>query len=92
MRDFTEDLAEVQRRVDDARHYLRIDDGRERAAELEKEISKPDLWDDPDRARQVSTELARLNDDHSLVEGLERRVSDAQALHELAREENDDSF
>ena len=92
MRDFTEDLGEVRRRVDDARRYLRVDDGKERAAELEVEISKPDLWDDPDRARQVSTELARLNDDRSLVEALERRIGDAEALHQLAREENDDSF
>jgi peptide chain release factor 2 len=92
MRDFTEDLAEVARRVADARRYLRIDDGRVRAAELEAEISKPDLWDDPDRARQVTTELSRLNDDSALVEGLERRVGDAKALHELAREEGDESF
>src|SRR5687767_5499998 len=92
MRDFTEELGEVRRRVGDARRYLRIDEGRERATELEAEISKPDLWDDPDRARQVTTELARLNDDHVLVDGLERRVSDADALHELAREEGDDSF
>jgi peptide chain release factor 2 len=92
MRDFTEELGEVRRRVGDARRYLRIDEGRERATELEAEISKPDLWDDPDRARQVTTELARLNDDHVLVDGLERRVADAGALQELAREEGDDSF
>jgi peptide chain release factor 2 len=92
MRDFTEDLVEVARRVADARRYLRIDDGRARAAELEAEISKPDLWDDADRARLVTTELARLNDDFALIDALERRVGDAKALHELAREEGDESF
>src|SRR5581483_5599569 len=91
MRDFTEDLADLHRRVDDAHGYLRIDAARTRAGELEAEIGKPDLWDDPDRARTLTSEFARLNDDITLVDALERRVSDVETLHELAREEGDDS-
>src|SRR5581483_9333148 len=74
MRDFTEDLADLHRRVDDAHGYLRIDAARTRAGELEAEIGKPDLWDDPDRARTLTSEFARLNDDITLVDALERRV------------------
>ena len=59
MRDFTDDLAELRSRVADAHAYLRIDDARERLAELEVEASRPDLWDDPDAARTVTTELSR---------------------------------
>ena len=51
MRDFSEDLTELQRRVADARAYLRVDVAEARLAELEVEASKPDLWDDPDAAR-----------------------------------------
>jgi peptide chain release factor 2 len=91
MRDFTEDLNELRQRVDDARRYLRVDAARSRIAELETLAGKPDLWDDPDQARAVTSELARLTDDVVLVDGLEQRVSDLETLAELAREESDDS-
>ncbi len=92
MRDFTDDLAGLQRRVGDARKYLRIDDAESHVAELETEASRPDLWDDQDAARRVTTELARVREDIDLVRGLEERVSDVQTLFELAREESDESL
>jgi peptide chain release factor 2 len=91
MRDFSDDLTELTKRVTDARGYLHIDDARERLAELEVEASKPDLWDDPKAARRVTTELAAVRDDVELIEGLEARVEDAQTLFELGREEGDES-
>jgi peptide chain release factor 2 len=91
MRDFTEPLADLRRRVDEARRYLRIDAARARLSELEARASRPDLWDDADAARQVTTELARVRDDIELVERLDRKVSDVETLFELGREEGDDS-
>ncbi len=91
MRDFSDDLSELRRRVTDARAYLRVDAAEARLAELEQAASKPDLWDDPDAARRVTTELAQVKDDIDLVRGLEERCSDLETLHELAREEADDS-
>ncbi|HUF83244.1 MAG TPA: peptide chain release factor 2 [Acidimicrobiia bacterium] len=92
MRDFTESLADLRRRVHEAHGYLRVDAARERKAELESKASRPDLWDDQAQARQVNTELARVSEDIDLVEGLDGRVSDLETLHELAREEGDDSI
>src|SRR5207237_133032 len=91
MRDFTEDLTDLRRRVDEARRYLHVEAARARIAELEVEAAKPGLWDDPDTARAVTSQLARLNDDVVLVDGLERRISDLETLHELGREESDES-
>ena len=91
MRDFSDDLSELRRRVTDARSYLRVDAAEARLAELEQAASKPDLWDDPDAARQVTGELARVKDDIDLVRGLEERCSDLETLQELAREESDES-
>ena len=91
MRDFTDDLAELRRRVDDARAYLHVDTNRARLGDLEAEAARPDLWDDPEAARRVTTEMARVRDDVQLVDDLEGRLSDVETLHELAREEDDDS-
>jgi peptide chain release factor 2 len=91
MRDYTESLADLRHRVDDARAYLQIDAARARLAELEDEASRPDLWDDQDQARKVTTELARVRDDLELIDGLEERLSELETLFELGREEGDDS-
>ena len=91
MRDFTDDLDALGRRLDDAARYLDVDAKRVRMAELEKELGRPDLWDDADNARGVTTEFGRLNDDVQLVDGLRARLDDAATLYQLAVEEGDDS-
>jgi peptide chain release factor 2 len=91
MRDFTESLADLRRRIDDARAYLQIDAARTRLTELEQEASRADLWEDQEQARKVTTELARLRDDLVLFDGLEARLSELETLFELGREESDDS-
>jgi peptide chain release factor 2 len=91
MRDFSEDLADVARRVSDARAYLKIDDARAKLAELEEQASAPDLWNDTEHARKVTSELSAVRDDVELVDGLQQRVDDLETLAELAREEGDES-
>src|SRR5437016_9000408 len=91
MRDNTFDLADVARRVHDAHQYLRIEAARKRLAELEAAASDAALWDDPDRARKVTSELSAVRDDVDLIDGLEQRLSDVQTLFELGCEEGDDS-
>jgi peptide chain release factor 2 len=91
MRDLTDDLAELRRRLAEARAYLRIDELRASRPQLETEASRPDLWDDPDRARQVTGELAAVVEDLELYDGLEGRIDDAETLFELGRDEGDDS-
>ncbi|HEY5076200.1 MAG TPA: peptide chain release factor 2 [Acidimicrobiia bacterium] len=92
MRDSSEELSDLARRVADAHKYLRIDEARTRLAELEEQASAPDLWDDADRARRVTSEMSSVREDVELMAELDRRLSDVQTLYDLAREEDDDSF
>ena len=92
MKDFSEEIADLARRVADAHKYLRIDEARTRLVELEEQASAPDLWDDADRARQVTSEMSSVREDVELMDELDRRLSDVQTLYELARDEDDDSF
>jgi peptide chain release factor 2 len=92
MRDFSEDLADLARRVHEAHRYLGIDEARVQLTALEAEVSAPELWDDPDRARKVNGEFAAVRDDVELVDDLESRMSDVQTLFELARDESDASI
>jgi peptide chain release factor 2 len=91
MRDFSDDLSELAKRVADAHAYLKVDEQRDRLVALEEEAARPDLWDDPDAARKVTTEMSAVRDDVELVAELDGRVDDLQTLFELGREERDDS-
>jgi peptide chain release factor 2 len=91
MRDFTDDLRDLARRLGEAAGYLKVDEGRDRLAELEAEIGRPDLWDDAERAKQVNAEYAAVKDDVDTFDRLSGALSDAEVLHELAREVDDES-
>jgi len=91
MRDFTDDLREQRRRLEEAGEYLKIEAGRDRLVELESEMQRPDLWDDAELAKRVNTEYSNVKDDVDTFDDLSRRLGDAETLHEMAREEDDAS-
>lgn len=92
MQDFSDTFAALRVRLDEAAGYLRIEDQRARQPQLEAEMSRPDLWDDPNAARLVQTELSSVNDDIALFEGLTAKLEDAETLAEMAVEESDESL
>jgi peptide chain release factor 2 len=91
MRDFTPDIRDLRRRLQEAESYLAIAESRERFAVLEAEIADPALWDDQDRAKKLNAEYANLRDDLTVYDGLADQLSDIEVLHELARDEGDES-
>lgn len=91
MRDFTDDLRELRRRLAEAHTYLEIDEARNRLVELEGEVARPGLWDDPELAKKVNADYAATKDDVEVYAALTAAIDDAEVLHELARDEGDDS-
>ena len=63
---------------------------RRRLTELEDAAGDPGLWDDPDHAQRVMTELRRIQDDLALVDRFASRLEDLETLNELAVEEGDE--
>ena len=57
--------------------------------ELEAEASAPDLWDDQERAQQVTSRLSFVQGEVRRVETLRRRFDDLPILYELADAEDD---
>jgi peptide chain release factor 2 len=91
MRNFSDDLAALRKRLAEAEGYLDLAGKRGRMIELEAEMARPDLWDDQNHAREVTTEFGRVSDDIKVLDGLAQRIDDAETLFELAAEESDES-
>ncbi len=55
--------------------------------ELEAQASQPNLWDDVDRAQQVTSQLSRLKAEHDRVTGMDDRIEELEVLVQLGSEE-----
>lgn len=91
MRDFGADFSALEKRLAEARGYLKEEAGRARLAELEVEMGRADLWDDPAVGKAVSSEFSAVNDDITLLDSLASSIDDMKTLHELGVEEADES-
>jgi peptide chain release factor 2 len=91
LRDYSDDLKELRRRLGEAEGYLKIDTNRARLSELEFEVGRPDLWDDQDEAKRINAEYAAVKDDIDDYDVLAGEMEDVEILHEMAREVDDAS-
>ena len=64
---------------------------RARIVELEISASVPDLWDDPENAQKVTSELSNTQDEVAKLGALRSRLDDLNLLLELAEGEEDAS-
>jgi peptide chain release factor 2 len=62
---------------------------RQRSAALSESAAAPDLWDDPENAQRITSQLAYLDGEIRRIEDVRRRLDDAQTLWELAEAEDD---
>jgi peptide chain release factor 2 len=60
-----------------------------RIADLSEQASVPNLWDDPERAQQVTSQLSAVQAELDRVDRLRGRIDDLETLVELATEEAD---
>ncbi len=83
-------IASQHSRAEQAAAYLDIDGKRARHDELEDQAGRPDLWDDPEAAAKVTTELAKTAAEIRRVEEVFQKIDDLATLNELALEMEDE--
>ncbi len=59
-------------------------------AKLSDEAAAPDLWDDPDAAQKVTSELSHLQSELERLRAIDARIDDLEAMVELAEESESD--
>ena len=89
MADVPAELKELTATLASISSVLDLDSMRAKSADLEAQASVPDLWDDPEKAQQVTSALSHVQSDIRRVEELERRLEDAGLLWEMAEAEDD---
>jgi peptide chain release factor 2 len=87
--DFSEEIKNLRATMNSVREVTDLTSLESQIADLEQQASAPDLWDDQDKAQQVTSSLSRAKAEHDRVTGMDARIDDLEALVELGQEEND---
>jgi peptide chain release factor 2 len=90
--DYGAELTALSSRARAAAEYLHLDHLRAELTRLETEVADPDLWNDGEHARRVTTAYGRTKADVEELETLLGRIADAETLLELAAEEGGDAI
>ena len=86
-----ERLAALQTTMGSIEAVLDLPALREQVVDLEAQASAPDLWDDQERAQQVTSRLSFVQGELRKVGALRSRLDDLPVLFELAQDEGDEA-
>ncbi len=84
-------LVAMKDSVKELKNQLRIEEARERAAELERETMVQDFWSDAEKSSKKLQEIKQLKDKVEGYESLSSKLEDTLVLCEMAIDENDES-
>ena len=87
--DFAAALPELDQALRSIEAVVDPERKRTEIAELEVAVAAPDLWDDPENAQRVTSQLSVLQSEVDRVTGLRSRLDDLGVLVELGQEEDD---
>ncbi len=83
-------ISALESRLTEAWAVLRLEETRGRGGDLEKQMEMPDFWQDQERARTISQEVADVKRELAPWDALKKDLHDARDLLLLADEEQDE--
>ena len=87
MTELREKTTELEGRLAELEAFFDVESLRAEVGELGDEMSRPDFWNDPDSAREISGRFSRVQGRMSLLEDLRQRLADSGELLELSEED-----
>jgi len=89
--DVAADLKDLSATLGNVEAVMDLEGLRTAIGELESQATKPDLWDDPENAQKITSQLSHKQGELRRIEELRSRLDDLPVLFELAEDEGDDS-
>ena len=87
--DISEQIAALRSTFADIRSVVGVDKLTAEIAELSEQAGVPNLWDDPESAQKVTSELSHRQSDLTRINSIQSRLDDLEVLVELANEADD---
>lgn len=90
--DFSAEIPHLRSTLESIEKVTDLDTLTARIADLEKQAAAPDLWDDPEAAQKVTSDLSHAQAEKRRVSELSSRIDDLEVMVELGEEEGDAQF
>jgi peptide chain release factor 2 len=90
-RDFQGEISSLEKTLASIESVLNLPELEREFKELEVKASAPDLWNDPESAQKVTSNLSRTQSTINKIKSLKSRVVDLPVMLELATAESDKS-
>ncbi|NHN56447.1 peptide chain release factor 2 [Calidifontibacter sp. DB0510] len=87
--DFAQEIKDLRTTMESVRQVVDVDALKQQIGELEQQSAAPDLWDDQERAQQVTSKLSRANAEVERIASMDSRIDDLEVLVEMGTEEHD---
>ena len=88
-RDYQEEIGKVDLTLKSIEQVLNLPKLIETAADLEKQASVPNLWDDPQAAQVITSKLSRAQSTINKISSIRSRLNDLPVMVELSSTESD---
>jgi peptide chain release factor 2 len=88
--DVAADLKELSDTLASVEAVSDLDALRTQIADLEEQAARPDLWDDPESAQKVTSQLSHKQSELRRIQELRQRLEDLGIMYELSEEEGSD--
>jgi peptide chain release factor 2 len=89
--EFETELKDLAGKLTQVESVMDLETLRKDIADLEQQASSPNLWDDPEAAQKVTSQLSHRQTELRRVSELRQRLDDLGVLYELAEAEGDAS-
>ena len=89
--DFAEEIKQLRTTMASVREVTDIGALDAAIADFERQASEPGLWDDQEKAQQVTSGLSRAKAERERVVNMDARIDDLEVLVEMGQEENDEA-
>ncbi len=87
--DFSHELKDLRTTMDSVREVTDLARLQAQISDLETQASDPALWEDQERAQQVTSGLSRAKAELERVTGMDARIEDLEVLVQMGEEEHD---
>ena len=88
-RDYLDEIGKVDLTLKSIEQVLNLPKLIQTAAELEKQASVPNLWDDPQAAQVITSKLSRAQSTINKINSIRSRLNDLPVMVELSAAESD---
>lgn len=87
--DFSQKIADLRSTMSEIKQVSDVEQMKAEIADLTEKAGAPDLWDDPEKAQKVTSQLSHRQSELERVLKLEARIDDLEVMVELGQEEGD---